>query len=72
MTNKLNGTVNFTNQNKNSYQCKSLKFNLISHLHDDFIYIVGNQRSIQPRSLVEMSIHVLNPASITTKSQFTS
>lgn len=31
------------------------------HLHDYLINIIRNQRRLQPRSLVEMMIHHLNP-----------
>jgi hypothetical protein len=42
-----------------------------SHLHDDFINIFSDKRGHQPGSLVEVHVHVLNPASTTATPQLT-
>lgn len=35
------------------------------HLHDDFINIVSNKRSLLPRSVTDMRVHIFDPATTT-------
>jgi hypothetical protein len=43
----------------------------VSHLHDDLIDVIGNQRSQQPRSLIVMHVHDLYPACRDQRNHFT-
>jgi hypothetical protein len=41
---------------------KKEKNNNNNYLHDYFINIISNQRSLLPRSLIKMVVHVFDPA----------